>query len=61
VVANTSLTEDEVATVVELPLMVVSPRTVSVAPTEKRRIKLAVLLSDDDVEEDEEEAGGAGL
>lgn len=58
-VENTSLTEDVVATVWEPPLMVVNPRTVSVAPTEKRRIKLAVLLADD--EEDVEEDDGAGL
>ncbi len=37
--------------------MVLSPRTVNVAPTEKRRMKLAVLLSDDDVEDVEEEGG----
>jgi len=55
------LTEDEVATVVELPLIVVNPRTDSVAPTEKRRIKLAVLLSDDEVEEEVGEAGGVVL
>jgi hypothetical protein len=61
-VEYTSLTDDVVATVWEPPLMVVSPRTVSVAPTEKRRIKLAVLLSDDEDEvEDDEEAGGVGL
>ena len=53
------LTEDEVATVVEPPLMVVNPKTDSVAPTENRRIKLAVLLSDD--EEEVEEAGGVVL
>jgi hypothetical protein len=54
------LTEDEVATVVEPLLIVVNPKTDSVAPTEKRRIKLAVLLSDDE-EEDVEEAGGVVL
>jgi hypothetical protein len=42
--------------------MVVNPRTVKVAPTEKRRIKLAVLLSDDDeAEDDDDEEGGVGL
>jgi len=51
-----SLTDDVVATVWEPPLTVVNPRTDSVAPTEKRRMKLAVLLSDDDV--DVEEEGG---
>jgi hypothetical protein len=54
------LTEDEVATVWELPLMVVSPKTDRVAPTENRRMKLAVLLSDEEVEE-VEEAGGVGF
>jgi hypothetical protein len=39
---------------------VLNPRTVSVAPTEKRRMKLAVLLSDDE-EEEVEDAGGVGL
>jgi hypothetical protein len=53
------LTEDEVATVVEPPLIVVNPKTDSVAPSEKRRIKLAVLLSDE--EEEVEEAGGVVL
>jgi len=53
------LTDDEVATVWELPLIVLNPRTDSVAPTEKRRIKLAVLLSDE--EEEVEEAGGVVL
>jgi hypothetical protein len=56
----TVLTEDEVATVWELPLIVLNPKTVSVAPTEKRRMKLAVLLSDEEVEE-LEEAGGVVL
>jgi hypothetical protein len=54
------LTEDEVATVWVLPPIVPNPKTVSVAPTEKRRIKLAVLLSDEEVEE-LEEAGGVVL
>ena len=53
------LTDDEVATVWEPPPIVLNPRTDSVAPTEKRRIKLAVLLSDE--EEEVEEAGGVGL
>jgi hypothetical protein len=53
------LTEDEVATVVEPPLIVVNPKTESVAPTENRRMKLAVLLSDD--EEEVDEAGGVVL
>jgi hypothetical protein len=59
-VMYTVLTEDEVATVWELPLIVLNPKTVSVAPTEKRRMKLAVLLSDEEVEE-LEEAGGVVL
>ena len=42
-----------------LPPTVLSPRTDRVAPTEKRRMKLAVLLSDEEVEV--EEAGGVGL
>ncbi len=48
------------ATVWVLPPIVPNPKTVSVAPTEKRRIKLAVLLSDEEVEE-LEEAGGVVL
>lgn len=55
-----SLTDDETATVWVLPLMVLSPKTDRVAPTENRRMKLAVLLSDEEVEE-VEEAGGAGV
>jgi hypothetical protein len=56
-----SLTDDVVATVWEPPLMLVSPRTVSVAPTEKRRMKLAVLLSDEEEADDDDEEGGVGL
>lgn len=60
-VIYTVLTEDDVATVSVLPLMVLNPKTVSVAPTENRRMKLAVLLSDEEVEEEDEEAGGVVL
>lgn len=54
------LTEDEVATVLDPPRMLLNPRTDSVAPAEKRLTKLALLLSGE--EEDEvEEAGGVVL
>ena len=55
------LTDDEVATVLEPPPTVLSPRTDNVAPTEKRRTKFAVLLSDEEEEEEVDEAGGGVL